>query len=151
MSWLERLAPRERLLVGLAALLIALFIIWQFMISPILSNAQTAQRQLDAAKRDHMIVSTGLPKIAGQNNGTTKAAFNRNAVIETANIANVAISRMQPSANGHLQVWLDDSPTQNVYSFLSGLDTRYRVVTTKAQMTRRDGGVVAAQFTFAPQ
>jgi len=75
----------------------------------------------------------------------------RNAVIETARAANVSISRMQPSSDDSLQVWLDDSPALNVYSFLTELDRRYNASTTKAQLTRRDDGTVAAQFTFEPR
>lgn len=148
---LERLAPRERLLVGIAAALLAFFVTWQFIVSPILAASSTAQRQLDAAKRDHMIVSAGLPTIALQNGGTSKQAFDRDKVIETARRANVTISRMQPGSGASVQIWLEDSPAPNIYSFLSDLDARYGVSTTKAQMTRRDGGSVATQFTFAPR
>lgn len=151
MTWFKRLAAREQILVGFAAVLIALFIIWQFVISPVLAKHDTAQRQLDAAKRDHMIVSAGLPKMATQTGNTRKAAFDRNAVIEAARNANVAISRVQPAPNGSLQVWLEDSPALNVYSFLSALDNAYLASVSKAQITRRDAGVVTAQFTFTPQ
>ncbi len=150
MTWFKRLAPREQFLVGLAAVLIALFILWQFIISPILSGAQNAERELAAAKRDHMIVSAGLPKMTLQG-GTQKTAFSRSAVIDTARAANVSISRMQPSANNSLQVWLDDSPALSVYNFLSELERRYSASTVKAQITRKDDGTVAAQFTFEPQ
>lgn len=151
MNWIKRLAPRERLLVGLAALLVTLFVIWQFLMTPVLSGADTAQRQLDAAKRDYTIVSAGLPALSQQNGALNKAAFDRNAVIETARKMNVVISRVQPADNGSLQVWLEDAPAQNINSFLSELDNRYSVTTSKAQMTRKDGGTVAAQFTFSPR
>ena len=151
MNWLGSLAPRERLLIGVAAVLTALFVIWQFLISPVLTGAQTAQRQLDAAQRDHSIVSTGLPKMTPQSSNASQAVFDRNAVIEIARATNVTISRVLPAADGSVQVWLDDAPAVNINSFLVQLDSRYRVTTTKAQMTRRDGGSVAAQFTFAPR
>jgi len=151
MSWFNGLAPRERFLVGIAAMLTVLFILWQFLISPVFSAIEKSERNLAAAKRDYMIVSAGLPQMKQQNSLGSQAAFNRNAVIETARAANVSISRMQPSSDDSLQVWLDDSPALNVYSFLTELDRRYNASTTKAQLTRRDDGTVAAQFTFEPR
>ena len=151
MNWFRRLASREQLLVAIAAALIALFASWQFILRPVIFSAQQAERELTTAKRNHMIVTAGLPKIALQNSGAQKAGFNRSAVIESARAANVSISRMQPAADDSLQVWLDDSPTLNVYSFLSELDQRYTASTVKAQITRRDDGTVAAQFTFEPR
>ena len=72
--------------------------------------------------------------------------------MDAARLTNVGISRVQPAADGSsLQVWLNDSPALNVYSFLSQLDSRYSMSTEKAQITRREGGVVSAQFTFAAQ
>ena len=149
MMWFEKLAPRERVLIAIAAGLFAVFAIWQFLVSPILSGTSAAERQLNAAKRDHTIVSNGLPKMTAQNN-INKAKLNQSGIIETARKTNVAISRVQPESDGKLQVWLEDSPAQNVYSFLSELDRGYSAVTIKAQMTRREGGTIAAQFTFAP-
>lgn len=150
MTWFARFAPREQFLIGLAALLTVVLMIWQFIISPILSGTESAERELAAAKRDYVIVSAGLPKMKAQG-GTQKSGFDRNAVIETARTANVSISRMQPAADDSLQVWLDDSPALSVYTFLSELERRYSTSTRKAQITRKDDGTVAAQFTFEPQ
>jgi len=66
MSWFNGLAPRERL------------------ISPVFSAIEKSERNLAAAKRDYMIVSAGLPQMKQQNSRGSQAAFNRNAVIETA-------------------------------------------------------------------
>lgn len=152
MNWFETLAPRERLLIGIAAVLLGLFILSQFLIRPVLSATNEAARDLTAAKRNHVIVSNGLPKISLQDGNSNKVAFDRNGIVDVARLTNVGISRVQPAADGSsLQVWLNDSPALNVYSFLSQLDSRYSMSTEKAQITRREGGVVSAQFTFAAQ
>lgn len=151
MTWFEALAPRERILIGIAAILLGLFILWQFIIGPVLAANNEAERGLASAKRNHAIVSAGLPKISLNSDNANKAEFDRNSVVNAARLSNITISRVQPAADGSLQVWIDDSPTVNVYSFLSQLDSRYRMRTTKAQMMRRDGGTVSAQFTFTAQ
>lgn len=149
-KWLARFAPREQILILIAAALVVLFILWQFLVSPVFAASSDADRRLNAAKRDHMIVSAGARKMSAQTRQGARAAFERSGVISTASLANISISRMQPAADGSLQVWLEDGPALNIYSFLSELDTRYSVRTVKAQMTRREDGTVAAQFTFAP-
>ncbi len=149
-SAFENLAPRERVLVLLAGVLVLLFILWQFILSPVLDGRASANRALETAKRDYQIVSNGVHKLPAQNGGQTKTAFTQNDIIEAARRANITISRMQPSDDGAVEIWLDDSPTLSIYSFLSDFDTRFNARTMKAQMTRREDGTVAAQFIFSP-
>ncbi len=147
-SLLARFNARERGLILLAGALIALFALWQFVISPSLSWAHSAQENHLRAQRDHTLISQGVARL-NPTDAPSKSAFNRAAVIEIANQTGVTLSRVEPGRNDALRIWLDDSRAANVYSFLTALDKHYKVDITHAQMTRREGNLVAAQFTFS--
>ncbi len=147
-SFLERFNARERGLILVAGGLIVLFALWQFILAPSLSWASGAQENHDRAQRDHRLISQGVTQLTQGGGATNKTAFNRAAVIKVANQTGVTLSRVEPGRNGALRIWLDDSRSANVYSFLVALDKRYKVDITRAQMTRREGNFVAAQFTF---
>ena len=89
LSALDNLAPRERGLVLFAGMLIVLFIIWQFIVSPVLDERAEANRMLETAKRDFQIVSNGVQKLPSQNGGQSKTAFTQNDIIE----APISLSR----------------------------------------------------------
>lgn len=151
MKLLTRFQPREQALIGLALLLGGLFIIWQFLISPALAYNTQAQRSLENAARDHALVRAGLPVLSIQKDTTSKPSFDQNAAVQCARRANVSIKRVQPASDGALQIWLDSAPAASVYTFINELEGGYNVSIQRAQISREDGGIITAQFTFAPR
>jgi type II secretory pathway component PulM len=149
MNAYSQLAPREKNLIKLAGALIFALGLWQFVISPAARASEAAQTALSAAERDYTIVSQGLSAVS-QTQSAPKAAFNQNGVVAAARNSNVTISRIQPAAGSALQVWLEDSPAQNVYGFISELERLYDVKTQRAKLARRNDGLISAQFTLAP-
>ncbi len=149
MNWLMTRTPRERWLVLIMGSMLIIFIGWQFAIKPVLdmrANSRTAQA---AAIRDYDIVRIGLPKLRPQS-ATNKAAFNSGAVNQIARQVGVDVTRMQPGAEGALQVWFEDTSAPKFYGFLSQLTAKYNVTIDRAQITRRDDGLVSSQITLAP-
>lgn len=154
MKLLSRFAPREQILILIAAALAGVFILAQFIVLPSYRAGISAQGELAAAKRDFSIVSQGLPDMSarkGAASAAPKTAFNRNAAVYAARSSGVIISRIQPGADNAVQVWLEDSSAVNIYGFLSEIDRLYDANTTTAKLTRRGAGLVSAQFTFTPR
>jgi type II secretory pathway component PulM len=149
MNAFSQFAPRERNLIKIAGALIILLGLWQFVISPAAKASKEASTKLAAAERDYAIVSQGLSAIT-QTQRAPKAVLSQNGVVSAARNSSVTISRIQPAAGSALQIWLEDSPAQNVYGFIAEIDRLYEVKTQRAKLTRRSDGLIAAQFTLAP-
>ncbi len=149
MNILSSLAPRERRLIYIAAGLVLVLGTWQFGIKPITDHKASTAQTLSSAQRDLDIVARGLPKMA-RTEQSTRSAFTRSAVIETAGSLDIIISRVQPGNNESLQVWFEDTDTAKIYQFLGALTKSYGVQISRVQITARDSGLVSAQFTFAP-
>ncbi len=148
-SLLARFNARERGLILVAGGLIVLFALWQFVIAPSVSWAHSAQENQARAERDHRLISQAVAQLNHGSGATNKAVFNRAAVIQIANQTGVTLSRVEPGRDQALRIWLDDSRSASVYSFLIALDKQYKVDITHAQMTRRGGNLVTAQFSFS--
>ena len=150
-SFTSKFSPSEQKLIGLAALLCLLLGGWQFIIKPISSAKSQSAAQYNAAVRDYDIVQRALPSLgAGSAQNSNKPAVNRAAIIETARSVNLAISRVQPGQGDAVQVWFDETRSAQVYNFLQLLEGQYGVEISNAQLSRRQNGLISAQFTFTP-
>ncbi len=156
MSIFARLSPSnlsasEKRLIGIALPLSILFVAWQFAIKPVMTAKSKSHSQYETAIRDYNIVQRALPRLSNSSTQSSgQLAFNRNAVIETARNVNIAISRVQPAPNDALQVWFDETTSAQAYGFLQTLQAQYAVDVMRAQINRRQDGLVSAQFTFMP-
>lgn len=154
MNYFSERTQREQVLIVGMLILVAALALWQLGIKPVVNNKARAEQSLSSAKRDIAIVRNGLPKL-GQARAlaqdSNQTPFDRPALIETSRAAEIAISRVQPGADNSLQVWFEDAPVLSVYSFMSNLSAQYEVSFERVQITRRDNGLVSAQFTLKPQ
>ncbi|MBC6402073.1 MAG: type II secretion system protein M [Hyphomonadaceae bacterium] len=146
MKFLADRSPRERLLILIMLVLLGTFLIWQFLVSPVLGMRAVAESDRQAAIRDYEIVAQNLS--AMEVDGSEKAAFTRNILIQEARAAGIRISRVQPQGEDAIKVWFEDAPALQVFTFLDDLSGRFDVSVTNAQINRRDGGTVGAQFTL---
>jgi len=147
----SRFSPSEQKLLGLAAALCVILGGWQFVIKPISKSKTQGASEYNRAVRDYGIVQSAIPRLGGGGaQNSSKPAFNRAAIIDTARTANLAISRVQPSQNGAVQVWFDETTSAQVYNFLQLLESQYAAEIANAQLNRRQNGLISAQFTFAP-
>ncbi len=151
MNMLSNLSVSEKRLVSLAVILCIILGGWQFILKPIFKAKSQSESQYSAALRDYEIVQRALPRLTPSTSQSgTQQAFNRGALIEAARSVNIAISRVQPTANGELQVWFDETTSTQVFNFLQTLKGQYGVDIRTAQINRRQDGLVSAQFTFRP-
>lgn len=127
-----------------------LFLLWQFIVSPIFEGRSNAQAERAAAVRDLNIVARAAPAL-GQAVATDKAAFDRSVIIARSREAGLAISRMQPGRDGALQIWFDEASAQALMSMLNDVYATYNVTIPAADITRRDNGRVSAQIILKAQ
>jgi len=144
-------SPSEQRLIGLAAALCIILGGWQFVIKPVFKAKSQSALQYETAVRDYDIVQRAIPRLsAGISQNSTRPEFNRAALIDTARNVSLPISRVQPAQDEAVQVWFDETSTAQVFNFLQVLDSQYAVEITSAQLSRRQNGLISAQFTFTP-
>lgn len=150
MRFWQNLDARERMLVSLLGVIAAVFLIWLLAARPLAAAKAQAERGQIAAMNEYRIVSSGAPRLGSGGSSAALAAFDRSALVTAARTSQLPISRVQPGSNGELRVWFEDVPSANVFNLLSRIASEYDVTVTRAQINRRDGGAVSAQFTFTP-
>jgi type II secretory pathway component PulM len=150
MTRFNMLTLREKIMVMVMIGLIALFIIGQFILAPLMrfhSNAAQAQQK---AQNDRAFIEQNIGRlnIAAASQG--REIFSRTALLDMSRQAGIErVSRIQPQPNGDIKVWMDDVASQQVFTFLQNIDSRYETRVTAAQMTRQDTGFVSVQISFS--
>lgn len=148
-AWLGNLNARERLLVMTAGLLLLFVVGWFLLVRPAINGQTAAENARASAMRDLDAVQSYL-KAGGSSGASSKADFNRPALVAAAQRAGLSISRVQPDSGGGLRVWFEDVPAMSVYACLNELTSGYNVRVTSAQITRRSSGAVSAQILLTP-
>ncbi|WP_371395720.1 type II secretion system protein GspM [Fretibacter rubidus] len=148
MNYFVNLSRREQLLVITAGVLFAVFALWQFALSPVMTGKAQAESAHAHALRDMDIVSRAAPLIGQTGVSKARADFDRAAAITQAGQAGLSITRVQPTPDGDIKIWFDESLSTDIYSFLSRLTRDYAVSIERADIKRKDGGFVSAQITL---
>ncbi len=149
MNFWQNLAPRERLLIGIAAGLLAILALWFLAVRPVMTAHENAKTAQELALADLEIVQKGAVKLGGTSIGN-RQPFDRNAVIRTAQTQSLNLSRVQPENDGALKVWFEDAGSAQLYKFLSDITSGYAAEITNAQISRKNNGTVNAAITLKP-
>lgn len=152
MNILSDRTPRERGLIYTAGALFAAFILWQFVVSPILARKNQALAEHAKAARNLGVVQAGIAQLQRTQPVTTmRTAFDRSVLVRTAQGTGFTLSRMQPMNDGTVRIWIEGGEAPLIYRFMEQVNRTYAVDITRVQVTRVDAGLVDAQMTFRPQ
>ena len=145
----NELTPREKLMVIIMGVLITLFIVWQFIISPLLSYHNDAQAQRAKAQKDRAYIEQNISRLGQGSTVGEKQDFSREALVRFSREAGIErLNRIQPQPNGDLKIWIDDVPGPVLYQFLSRIERTHATRITNAQVTRKESETVSAQISF---
>ena len=140
-EWWNRLSLRERALVGAAAALLALIVLLQFILFPLLANRAAASLRAEQASRTlDLMTSRGL--------SATSAASSSSGAALDADARRLAIARVQVSAEGVVTVQVDDTNAENVFAWLFELRSSAGLEASKATITQAGAGLVRSSFEF---
>ena len=148
MNMISNLSRREQALVITAGLLASLFILLQFFVMPVVKGKTAAKAAHAVALRDMDIVRRAVSVLDLNTQSKARRTFQRDSVLTAAREAGLSISRLQPGADGDVQIWFDDAQAGGIYSMLSALIRDYAVDIRRADIQRQDGGAVSAQVTL---
>ena len=144
--WQDR-EPRERVLLLIMGVLLSLFVLWQFVLTPVKSAKQDARASLVTAERDYVAVARALPDLNGPN-AATGQKFNQAVFLEAARKRGLNPSRVQPDGNQSLSIWIDTQDTQALYGLLEDVITQNGAILTRAAISSGANKTLSAQLTF---
>lgn len=123
--WLEALAPREKLLVGAAAILLILVVFIQFVSMPLLRAHAQAVTQNEVAAQTLAQVSLAGPAINAKPSQVAEApsadAF-RQVIISTARNRGLAVSRIQSTPSGGVKIVMEEASPKAIFAWLAELE-----------------------------
>lgn len=141
---------REKLMVIIMGVLIVLFIVWQFILSPLLNYHSDATRQQEQAQKDRSYIEQNISRLGQSSVVGAKKDFSREALLRLSREAGIErLNRIQPQPNGDLKIWIDDVTGPVLYQFLSQVERTHATRITNAQITRKDTDFVSAQVSFS--
>lgn len=152
-AWLEDLAPRERLLLGLAAGLTLLLALWFLVVAPLWAGHAEAERRYDASARALDIVADGVRRISPTQETNPSAPQKsqdelRRLVTVASQETGLALMQVRSESDGQITAVFRDVDPRLVFAFLQILSARDGIEPSAAVMNRSEEGLVSASFSF---
>lgn len=151
-DWWQNMAPRERLLIGVAGALTALFILWQFILVPMLErradarvelaqSSQTLTRIKDAymSRRASGALLGATPDMPQQ--GVSSEAF-KAQVTRAASDKGLSITRLQGGDSNSVGVVFERADPRLLFLWLEDVETRLGGQVTRMTMEQAGDGAV---------
>ncbi len=150
--WIK-LTEREQLLVSGCALSIIFFMMYVFIISPLLKEKNDAVRALETQKNIyyHVVDMAVQATVTGSFKGLdiSETMPLREAATVTARATGIAISRIQPGSDNRVTFWVDEASTQDIAAWLLLLKNEHHWSVSKVTINKNtNNNTVRGQFEF---
>lgn len=153
MEWWNQRENREQALIGAAATLLAVLVLWQFVYKPIANYPAAQERAYKQAELDLKIMQKGQRVLQGQTDTskpvtTLTAETFQSTVTEAAKTHGLVISRRQPKGYEEISLWLEDTNSKALFAWIDGVTGSYNVTLIRAQLYRNDDASIRAVVAF---
>lgn len=136
-AWWLKLSPRERTFVAAGGGVIAVLAILQLVLAPVLAWRSSAAQRAETAESDYRLVyrSAALaepakPAAAGEDRSV------RTVLTELASQSGVALTFVNALADGSVEIQGGPASPDDMFAFLSALETRHGVRVIAADIVR---------------
>ncbi|MBO6506178.1 MAG: type II secretion system protein M [Kordiimonadaceae bacterium] len=140
------LTSREQLLISFAGALASLVLVYFLVLRPLQIHAADSERALQAAQNTLRTVQMRVAQLQATVDAVSNRADGgapvslRVAVSQAARNAGVSISRLQPSDDGTLTVWVDSSQSTALYQWLQTLAEEQGVGPSNVLLQKNSSG-----------
>jgi general secretion pathway protein M len=142
-DWLESLAPRERLMVMAAAVVVALLLVYALIWSP-LRGGYVELRDTVAGQRDTAVWMQESAQLLAQlkRSGTSSQGLGGQSLLSladsTARAGGLAgaLKRVEPEGGNSVRVWLEGAAFDQLIQWLGSLAERYGISADTVSMER---------------
>ncbi|PPE73157.1 hypothetical protein C3942_15170 [Solimonas fluminis] len=152
-EWFAQLAPRERWMVLLCAVVVTVAVLYGGIWQPLVK----AQKQREEALASARVVAARIEELAAllQANAGRGMPVNRTTSILSivdqgaGGTLGKAPSRIQPEGDREVKVWIEDVPSDNLLRWLQELETRFGIHAQTAEIEKQSTpGLVSVQLSL---
>ena len=149
-NWWQNMAPRERLLIGIAAVLTVIIVAWQFIYVPTMSARDEARANLDEADRVLSEIQENyvFKRAQGAANASNARATSGNiedfkaAATGSAGDIGLAIARLQGNDTTSVRLVFENSDPRLVFLWLEDIQAKHSAQITRFNMEQAGNGLV---------
>lgn len=153
---LARLAPRERVMVIAAAIVVTLTVIYLALWEPLVQYRAREATNLESARALANRLEVIGAQVAAQRGSTPAATASRNlsllaAVDQAARAGTLGKppARLQPEGDNEVRVWLERTAFDGMVRWVHELDRQHGIVVSTADIERlSEPGLVDARLTL---
>lgn len=139
----DTFAPRERAMLAVMAIAIAIFVLWLGVLRPLQARADAAAREHQRAAADHAELAASVGAIqetrADQPVPPAGDAFTR-TVLDAAAAAQVPVTR-QRNDGGLLVIGIDAVAAPALFGWLDGLRSGHGIAPASLDVGKRNGAL----------
>lgn len=148
--WWQTMAPRERLLIGVAAALTALIVAWQFILVPTMNARAEARANLDDADRvlsqiqENYVLKRAQGAVNASNvrGGSGGIEAFKSAVTGSAGDIGLAIARLQGNDTASVRLIFENSDPRLIFLWLEDIHAKHSAQVTRFNMEQAGNGLV---------
>ncbi len=154
---LLQLNQREQIAVGVAAIAVALTLVFLLIWDPLARAHRDRAEALELARAQAQQIERAAMLVKPGNSGGRAANLSTSLLtaVDTTSrspILGKAPSRVQPEGDREVKVWLEDVPFANMLRWLDQLQTQYAISASSVEIERSDvSGQVSGRLTLVRQ
>ena len=156
-SWWQKMAPRERLLIGAAGLLTGLIVVWQFVFVPTMTTHAEARANLDETDRvlsqiQENYVSKRADGAASAVNARTESGSVdefKSAVTGSAGNIGLSIARLQGDDTSNVRLVFENSDPRLIFLWLEDVNAKHSAQVMRFSMEQAGNGLVRVNVDLA--
>ncbi|MEL6860047.1 MAG: type II secretion system protein GspM [Pseudomonadota bacterium] len=149
-EWWDTMAPRERALIGIAAILTLVIVVWQFVVVPTLSARAEARANLDQADRTLSQIqesyflkrAQGVVAASGARPTSGNIDDFKGAITGAAGDIGLAIARLQGDESTSVRLVFENVDPRMVFVWLEDVQAKHAAQVTRFNMEQAGGGLV---------
>ena len=145
------LSGREKGLVSIAAAILLVLMLGQFIIKPLVKFGPQQQKLYQKAQANLEIMRSGQAVLSGTpvaSKSNLQAARLMVEVTKTAAQNGLEISRRQPNGDTGISLWFEKAQSPKFYQWLDELTTQHNVTLLRANINRNNDGTIQVQVTL---
>ncbi len=148
-NWFHALSRREKTLVGILAILLALTLIFYVVVMPFISALDQAEKRYEQSVSRQISVEQ---KVALLNAPTEDRKFYDAGapdvlVSQSAGEAGFSVSRVDPQTDGRVNIIISSAKSTALFGWLAKLETRGLIAETLS-VQPNESGTIAATITL---
>ena len=144
------LSDRDRLLVNIMAVLLAVLLVYKSVISPALGYLDSASNHYQKQMENHQWMVAQEPKTRElvQAGATTREGSLLSVASSTAKNHELSFSRFEPIGDDRVRLWLEQVKFNNVVSWLGELEESQGVSAVDISLDSAAPGYVSVRLTL---